>query len=149
MHQVLSVLFSGCVTTGPAQITYILLFPCGQHRTYIFYSLNSGYLLMLIDTLLCSMAEEAAGIVICCVPSTAIVFKSIRGSQASWVLSTAKRLTGSSRSGGSTQRKGVENDGNSIYLHLASHSSHQDWNDIEAETHSLQHMNIGNDGATK
>jgi hypothetical protein len=92
------------------------------------------------------MAEETAGVIICCMPSTAIVFKSVKGPVASWLSSKAQRLTGSYRSGdGKTMGSG----GNPNHAHLSVRRFPGVAIKNEFDTYSLEQLNPSNSGVVK
>lgn len=108
------------------------------------------------------MAEEAAGVMICCMPNTTTVFKSVKGPVLSWLSSASERalrLTNPSRfrsgiflSGSnsnlrsSLERKQLENSQNPIYCHPDPPDRHAAWVDTDVDTYSLQQLNPGNAG---
>jgi hypothetical protein len=92
------------------------------------------------------MAEETAGVIICCMPSTAIVFKSVKGPVASWLSSKFSRLTGSSPS---RDCRGRAKTRSQTYSSLGELSSPNIWIDSEADAHSLQQLKPGNTGVIK
>jgi hypothetical protein len=93
-----------------------------------------------------SMAEEAAGVIICCMPSTAIVFRSVKGPVASWLSSRFLRLTGSSPS---RDRRVRAKTRSQTYSPLGELSYPNVWIDSEADAHSLQQLEPGNTGVFK
>jgi hypothetical protein len=112
------------------------------------------------------MAEEAAGVIICCMPITAAGFKSVKGPMLSWLSSASERAlritTSSSRSrpgiplAGSNyslqeQKKVAANDStrNLFNNHPTPHDRRTAWMDSDVNTYSLQQLNIDNAGNRK
>lgn len=92
------------------------------------------------------MAEETAGVIICCMPATAIVFRSVKGPVVSWLSSKVSHMTRSSRS---RDRKGKGKTRSQTYSPLGELNSPNIWIDNEADTHSLQPLKPGNTGVIK
>lgn len=99
------------------------------------------------------MAEEAAGVVICCMPATAALFKHFKKPVLSWLSSASKlalRLTSSGRSGHYSNDKGsLESHRDPVYYHVEPQDHHAAWVDAEVDAHSLQQLGQGNTGVWK
>ncbi|KAI3328370.1 hypothetical protein F4824DRAFT_493210 [Ustulina deusta] len=78
-----------------------------------------------------SMAEEAAGVIVCCMPATAALFR--KAIRSPIVLSGS-----SSNLKENLERHKSDNIRNPVYCHPGSRDRHTAWVDSEPETHSLQ-----------
>ncbi|KAH8705547.1 hypothetical protein BGW36DRAFT_422101 [Talaromyces proteolyticus] len=114
-----------------------------------YYSISSDNTYLVVPVWATSMGEMTAGVMVCCMPSIAIVFKLVRRPILSGLSSAGQRLTGSSILTSSRSRKGTDINPNGPYFNLGSDSSHQIWIDTEANTYSLPHLNLGNAGIGK
>jgi hypothetical protein len=94
------------------------------------------------------MAEEAAAIIICCMPTTAALFKSIKTPLRDWLSSPSSRAlrittfkrSGMTQSGSQYSLKGSLNNGwNAGYSQLH-YGQHATWVDADMGNYSLQHM---------
>ena len=108
------------------------------------------------------MSEQAAGVMICCKPTTAALLRSIQGPVRSWLSSVsgrALRLTSSYRSNmlhaGSQfeLKENLDSNQAQIYFRSDPHDYHAAWADAEVDTYSLQYLNPhlqpGNTGVWK
>lgn len=93
------------------------------------------------------MSEQAAAVMICCMPSTAAFFKSAKVPVRSWLSSVsgrALRLTGSNRSdmpnsGSQSNLKGsLESGWNAAYSNQQSHDHNGVWVDTEFDAYSMR-----------
>jgi hypothetical protein len=144
---------------------------------YHFYVQGDNNIRLAVALWVTSMTEEAAGIMICCMPATAVVFKSVKGPLKSWLSSVSERtlrLTGSSawsrsklsenqdsnyRSGGSNGsaekvvQGGQGNDGgyyqHGVYCHPSQAYRHDAWVDTEVDSWSIHQLNPGHGGIGK
>ncbi|KAK0621944.1 hypothetical protein B0T17DRAFT_509243 [Bombardia bombarda] len=110
------------------------------------------------------IAEVAAGVIICCMPSMVVVFRSVKEPMLSWITTTSQRalrLAGCSRSGLSIPQYSNPNskvhlegrylddggrDRDAIYCHPGSFYRNDVWVDAELNTHSLEQLNPGSTG---
>ncbi|OKL60390.1 hypothetical protein UA08_04240 [Talaromyces atroroseus] len=89
-----------------------------------FYRIGSDNTYLVVPLWATAIAEEAAGVVVCCLPAAAVVFRSVR-----------QRPTGYKRS---------EDSANSNYSQLYSRSSsNRIWSDTEADSYALLQMQSG------
>lgn len=145
MQAALLALSIECSTTQLAMTTPDLWSHYGQQRMF---AVRISALPLLTD--LSSMAEEAAAVMICCMPTTATFFKLAKAPVRSWLSSAsgrALRLTGSHRSdihrsGSRTNLKGsLESGWNAAYSHPQGREHNAIRVDREFDTYSLQQMN--------
>lgn len=109
------------------------------------------------------MAEETAGVMVCCMTNTAAVLKSAKQPVLSWVSSTSDRvlrLTGSSRTGsqlsghGSQTQMTVEgkepaSSQTSVSEKPSSRDRHAAWVDAPGENYSFNSLDPGYTGIAK
>lgn len=106
------------------------------------------------------MGEEAAAVLICCMPSTSSLMKSVQEPLRSWLSNArqrALRLTGSSRtgvvrSGGGSQsnfKGSLERNRNAVYTHPAPKDRHTAWAGANIDTYPLRHLNTSTGGVWK
>ncbi|RYP77945.1 hypothetical protein DL771_000804 [Monosporascus sp. 5C6A] len=122
-----------------------------------YYTAGENNIRLVVPLWATAMAEETAGVMICCMPSTAAVFKSVKGPVLSWLSSMSERalrLTGQSRSGillsssnsnlrRTLEHKTPENTRNPVYCHPGSHDRHTAWVETEVDTYPLPQLNPG------
>ncbi|KAF2970324.1 hypothetical protein GQX73_g3175 [Xylaria multiplex] len=125
------------------------------YRT-LYYAAGEDNIRLVVPLWATAMAEEAAGVIVCCMPATAALFRKVKmpmpswSSISKWTSRSPILLSGSS----SNLKENLErhesiNSRNPVYCHPGSRDRHAAWVDSEAETHSLQHLNLGNTGIGK
>lgn len=101
------------------------------------------------------MGEEAAAVMICCMPSTSSLVKSLQGPVRSWLSHASQRalrLTGSTHTG--MPRSGVgnlsnlkgssESNQNAIDSHPASKEHHIAWADANLDNYPVRQLKMSN-----
>lgn len=107
------------------------------------------------------MAEEAAAVMICCMPTTAALFKSAKTPMRTWWSSLGSRVlrlttlnrSGMTQSGSQSSLKGSLNNGWSAAYPQPHYGQHATWVDTDVGNYSLQEMDqqqmYGNTGVWK
>lgn len=101
------------------------------------------------------MGEEAAAVMICCMPSTSSLVKSLQEPVRSWLSNASQRalrLTGSNRtglprsgSGSMSNLKGSsESNQDAIDSHPLPQQLHTAWANASSDNYPLQHLNVSN-----
>lgn len=94
-----------------------------------------------------SIGEDAAGVVVCCMPASAALLRVLRKPGFSWVSPNVARSSSAgfhasknSNFQNNLNRKKLDNSESQIYDHPGSTQRHDAWAHSDAETHSLQHL---------
>ncbi|KAI0902737.1 hypothetical protein F4823DRAFT_406970 [Ustulina deusta] len=120
------------------------------YRT-LYYAAGEDNIRLVVPLWATAMAEEAAGVIVCCMPATAALFRKVKMPRPSWMsfsrwaIRSPIVLSGSSSNlKENLERHESDNIRNPVYCHPGSRDCHTAWVDSEPETHSLQQWDVGN-----
>ncbi|KAI1772253.1 hypothetical protein F4818DRAFT_180413 [Hypoxylon cercidicola] len=128
-----------------------------------YYTAGEDNIPLVVPLWTTSIAEETAGVMICCMPSVAAVFKAVKGPVQSWLSSVSERVLHITDSSGfgtllsgrnsnlkrSLGRNKYESSQNPIYCHPSPCDRHNAWVHTDVDACSLRDLDPGDTGIGK